>query len=87
MIVGKDIASTGEKGTETNAECFKGIFSPQVVMVKTVGKEKLHMNNIALLLCDFILIISYIMKSKIIQRGFPQLGTGCSTSFSSSAAA
>ena len=60
MIVGKDIASTGEKGTETNAECFKGIFSPQVVMVKTVGKEKkLHMNNIALLLCDFILIISY----------------------------
>lgn len=70
MTVGTDIASTGEKGTETNAECFKGIFSPQVVMVNTVGKEKLRMNNIALLLCDFILIISYIMKSKIIQRSF-----------------
>lgn len=70
MTVGTDIASTGEKGTETNAECFKGIFSPQVVMLKTVGKEKLRMNNIALLLCDFILIISYIMKSKIIQRSF-----------------
>ena len=71
MTVGTDIASTGEKGTETNAECFKGIFSPQVVMIKTVGKEKkLRTNNTALLLCDFILIISYIMKSKIIQRSF-----------------
>lgn len=37
---GKDIASTGEKGTEINAEYFKGIFSPWLVMVKTGGKEK-----------------------------------------------
>ena len=33
-------------------------------------QREAHMNKIALLLCDFIPIKSYIMESKIIQRGF-----------------
>lgn len=87
MTVGKNIANTEEKGTETNAKYFKARFSPLLVMVKAAGKERKCVRTTQLCFSDFIPIISYIMTSKVIQRISAYLGIDCNTSFSSSALA